>query len=704
MAVGLVAACALAPTPALLATDGTDAAVSGCVFNTADGMPIPGAEIAVEGSEARANMDDEGCYTLNGLNLGNCTLLVSAAGFEPASSQITIGAGEVSLDFHLRPVLVHVESMVVTATRTQEPLKDVPILTEVISRQDIEMSGAITVIDALQDLAGIEFSPDQHGANILMNGLGPRYVLFLLDGERIAGEVRGNIDFSRLNTACIERIEVVKGATSSLYGSNAIGGVVNIITRGVRSPVEIDVRSHFSDFRESVLEAALGLKRNRLSSRTHIVRKKSDGYDLDPTTARYTVEAYDDVSLGQKFTVPATDRLILTVGANYYEHERLDATREVTGKYRKSYSRSYSGVAEYRLTDSHQLNASWHADNYETRDVLERLQDKERTIYEHDRHTGRLAASLSWRDRYKLILGGEYDHERLFSTRIEGEQRTADDWILYAQEDITLGDSWNLVAGLRLDNHSAYGTHLSPKISGMFQLWPFNFRATYGTGFRAPTLKEIYLDWDHGGAGPYVYGNSDLAPETARQGSLSAELLGSRFSGSVSVFRNDLKDMIDVTQSINEPNTYFYENVDEALTQGIEAQAKIALVCGLGLSCGYVYLDTEDKTTGLELYGRPRNKATVRLDYANRSLGLNISLRTRIVGKKLIGADVDQTSGESIEYHQDAYDLWDLIINQDIFDYTTATIGVDNLFNQMDRQYLQTPGRTFYGAMRVRYH
>ena len=127
----------------------------------------------------------------------------------------TINPGE-SNTYYLQPDIFNMEQVVVTATRTEKALKNVPILTELISKRQLETTGAVTVQDALEELPGIEFSPNQHGANIMMHGLGPKYILFLLDGERIAGEVKGNIDFSRLNTANIERIEIVKGAASSL--------------------------------------------------------------------------------------------------------------------------------------------------------------------------------------------------------------------------------------------------------------------------------------------------------------------------------------------------------------------------------------------------------------------------------------------------------------------------------------------------------
>ncbi|MEI3590869.1 MAG: TonB-dependent receptor plug domain-containing protein [Alistipes ihumii] len=128
---------------------------------------------------------------------------------------------------------VDMNEVVVTATRTPLPLKNTPVITRVITSRDIERSGAVTLQQALErELAGVEFHQAGYGSSLSFQGLDSRYVLFLLDGERIAGETYGNIDYSRIPLSIVSRIEVVRGASSVLYGSNAMGAVVNVITKG----------------------------------------------------------------------------------------------------------------------------------------------------------------------------------------------------------------------------------------------------------------------------------------------------------------------------------------------------------------------------------------------------------------------------------------------------------------------------------------
>lgn len=681
-----------------------DVVLTGKVRDAFQESPVPGAEITVDGLPIWAALGTDGSFTLRGLPSGIVILRVRAAGFEPLTLRIELILPVTSVDVWLQPLTTSLETMVVTATRTEKTLKEVPILTEVISRRDLEFSGAITAQDALNDLSCIQFAPDSHGANILMNGLGPRYVLLLVDGERIAGEVQGNIDFSRLNASSIERIEVVKGAASSLYGSNAIGGVVNIITRNVRHPLEVDLDSRFSRYREAVWSGAVGLKKDWLSSRTEAVYKSSDGYDLNPSTIARTVEEYEDFSVGQKFGISFTDRLSLNLKGNYYQRERFDAARVYTNVHHKYYSRSYGMSTSYQLREHDCLDISWHSDNYETRNVVAPPIDEERSTYEQDRNTVRLNGSFALHKKHQLTIGGEYDQERLFSKRVTDEKQNAHAWNCYAQDDLFLSEAWNIVSGARLDNHSEYGSHLSPKVTAMYQVLPLTFRASFGTGFRAPTLKELYLNWDHGGGGPFVYGNPDLDPEHSRHGSLSVEYQRMMWNGSITVFRNDLTDMIDTRQSDTDPNVYFYFNVDEAFTQGIDFLAGFELGSGFSLSGGYTYLDTEDKTTGKELFGRPRHSANTKLAYDNTDLGIHVNLRGKWVSQKLIYTEEDQNTGENVEHRQNAHGLWDVSIDKKVFGKASIHGGVDNLFDYLDRDYLVTPGRRIYGGFRIRYN
>ena len=672
------------------------------VYDKETKQPIPYANVCFEGlitktqHYAITSLKGEAVNSVN----EKSQIAISFVGYKTIVD--TIYPGE-SKTYHLQPDIFNMEQVVVTATRTEKALKDVPILTELISKRQLETTGAITVQDALEELPGIEFSPNQHGANIMMHGLGPKYILFLVDGERITGEVKGNIDFSRLNTANIERIEIVKGAASSLYGSNAIGGVVNIITQQVNYPLEINLHSRISKFNELSIGGALGLKRKWFSSKTGIIRKSTDGYDLDMGTIHHTVEKYKDITLSQKFTFKPMERLKLTVGGNYYILERFDANRIYKYKHRKCYGITYDATAQYRFKKHTLIKASWYSDRYDTRDVMERLQDEERLTYQNLLDNARLLGSFKWGDKHLFTLGSEFIHEKVFSTRITGETHRAGDLVFFAQDELTISNRWNFTGGFRVDNHSEYGSHFCPKISGMYKILPFNFRATYGMGFKAPSLKELYMNWDHGGGGPYVYGNAELKPETSTYGSFSIEFIKTNFNWSVSLFRTDLKDMIYTRIEPDDPNTHLYGNVARAMTQGIDLLTKVDVGLGIALSGGYCFVDTEDKETCRELFGRAKHSGLIKLEYINNRYGFNFNLRGKFTGEKLIDEEKDEDTGSIIQYKQAPHPIWRFTFNKKLFSYFNLTFGVDNLFDYTDKAYLITPGRRYYAGINIIY-
>ena len=171
----------------------------------------------------------------------------------------------------------------VTGTRSEKTLKDVPVLTQVISGRLMLNLGITTVAGALQTMVpGIDVSQFGTRASITMQGMDAKYVLFLIDGERIAGEVNGDIDYSMLNLENIDRIEVIKGASSSLYGSNAIGGVINIITRKITEPFEGKLFGRYSAYNELISGGGISLKKGMIGSRTGFNYSRTDGYDLTP--------------------------------------------------------------------------------------------------------------------------------------------------------------------------------------------------------------------------------------------------------------------------------------------------------------------------------------------------------------------------------------------------------------------------------------
>ena len=226
------------------------------------------------------------------------------------------------LDFSLVESPTMMDQVVVTATRTPKLLKDVPIITRVISEADIRRADATNIGDLLQsELPGIEFSYSMNQqVSLNMSGFGGNSVLFLVDGERLAGETLDNVDYSRLNMDNVERIEIVKGAGSSLYGSNAIGGVVNIISRESREPWSVNLNGRYGAHNEQRYGGSVGFNLGRFNSMTNVQYTSVDAIDLSKGTDNAEVGDYSTIygnsslNVKERLVFTASDALKLTAG------------------------------------------------------------------------------------------------------------------------------------------------------------------------------------------------------------------------------------------------------------------------------------------------------------------------------------------------------------------------------------------------------
>ena len=220
--------------------------LSGYVTGT-DSSSVIGATISLKGTTFGIVTDKKGFYRLDKINPGRYILRVSYIGFETQEKTVDIQKTDSHLDFQLKESNIDLNEVVVTGTKSEKTLKNVPVLTQVISARKMLELGITNATDALEKMVpGLNISHFGTQISVTLQGMDAKYVLFLIDGERIAGEVNGDIDYSMLNLENIDRIEVIKGASSSLYGSNAIGGVINIITKKINEPFDAKFYSRLS--------------------------------------------------------------------------------------------------------------------------------------------------------------------------------------------------------------------------------------------------------------------------------------------------------------------------------------------------------------------------------------------------------------------------------------------------------------------------
>jgi outer membrane receptor for ferrienterochelin and colicins len=272
--------------------------------------------------------------------------------------------------------------------------------------------------------------------------------------------------------------------------------------------------------------------------------------------------------------------------------------------------------------------------------------------------------------------------------------------VFYLQEDIRFGKRWELIAGIRTGSHSNYGFNAAPKISAMFKQGFLNFRASAGTGFRSPALKELYFSFDHFGEF-LVEGNPQLKPESSKYISGSIEFSKPWNNSSVSIYRNLLSDMI-TERIIIIPDavetTYKYENVASASVNGIDLLSKQKVFKGVWLSAGYTYVHALDKETGLQLYNTAKHSGNISLDYnfKKKNYSFTAQVHCQLMGERIY-LNADGTTG-----YDRPFSNWRFTISQE-YKWLRISTGLDNIFgivipNNYD---FISPGRRFFVGMNI---
>jgi outer membrane receptor for ferrienterochelin and colicins len=630
------------------------------------------------------------------MDSGIYTLRVSLIGYETQENTVVVREGENSADFVLKESNINLNEVVVTGTRSEKTLKNVPVLTQVISAGQMLNLGITNVTDALQNMVpGLDVSQFGTRTSITLQGMDAKYVLFLVDGERIAGEVNGDIDYSMLNMENIDRIEIIKGASSSLYGSNAIGGVINIITKRITESFEGKLYSRYSKYNELISGGSISLKEGIIGSRTGFNYSRTDGYDVTPESPHdWTQNPYSSFSINQKFEITPGSRLSLVPYFGYYQFARGNVSARPA---HDLYQDLNAGLKGHYYFGEHSIDFSYYRDRYNTFNVLELLNNKKDRVSYDIIQTLRTQGNFHFSDRNNLIAGLEYNYESLFSIRNEGGLKGEAEGVVYVQEDFRPGEKWNIVAGIRASHHTSYGLNVAPKISLLLKLGSINFRTSAGTGFRSPALKELYMNFDHFGEW-YIIGNRELKPESSRYISGSAEFSNPWNNSSVSVYRNSLTNMITdrwLTDSVQ--LTRQYQNVASASVYSIDILSKQKSP-GDSCSAGYSYVHSLDNQTGFQLYGTVKHSGNISADYNYRKK--NYSFSAQILCK-LMGEKFYEITPEGT-YSDRAYSSWRITVSQE-YKWVRLSTGLDNAFNVTIPQNLDfiSPGRRFFVGLNI---
>ena len=651
--------------------------------------------------------------------------------------------------YNLNPV-------VVTGSGHHQRLKSTATPVRVLSSQEIEEQGISTFDGALtRMMPQVSMAPNSMGTFLRLNGLGNKYILILINGQKLTGDISNNIDLNRINMARVKRIEVLDGAASSLYGSDAIAGVINIITdQPTQNLISVESDTHVSGKGQLTEAVTLDIFTHGFGSYTSFTHDRADSYQNNSleyvkgsdTETQETIAplftGYRSNLVGQKFTYAPDEHLALNAGLDYSYKitDRPNSNPDVTGG--TDYEMQYKGFrwnvgGIYKFTAKNSLQANFTADRFrygkeydvETKNyqVGDFVLSKKQHAYEADVKTilglakdGTTIFGANWRKDCLEATSGNID-------------KSAYTLAFYGQHEQKFLRDFTATVGARYTHHETFGDHFTPKATLMYAPGSFRFRATYSAGFRAPGLDEIYYHYYsvNRGKPQIIFGNHDLSPEKSNYFALNAEYHTDWLVASVTGYLNRINDMV-VRQDITVDETSLarlqgefpemnadeaakleryslYQNSDKGDVKGVQVNVSANLFRGFNLSANwtYTYARTKSGETWSVLERSIRNAATIAANYHHAwgRYALNVNLNGRLQSKTYYTGSYENAPG---------FGLWNLHTTH-TFDCTKwalvqPSIGIDNLFDKTDHRIdssvrkfaLYNPGRMLVVGLKLR--
>lgn len=691
--------------------------LTGTITDCLSRAPLSGATVELVGQQKTVQTDAQGQFSFQDLSKGTHHFYVSQDDYKGHFFKVSIKRNEKNYIFALcKNKEIEVGEVVVTATRRERNLKNVPITVQVITAEEIQKSQAPDFQSFLEnEFSGINFTNEGGVPNINMMGFGGKYVLFLMDGERMAGETFDNIDYDRIDLENIERIEVIKGASSSLYGSNALGGVINIITKDAQKPLELSANYLYNTQEDHKTNLSVGTKQRWGSVRVPVFYNFRQPYiivDKEPLKTykngvphysqmgELNVAGFTNYGASPKLTFDLSPKWNLSLAPSYYFSERNAGTQS-SKKLRDRYY-NYSGAlkSDYKITDSKTLSLSAAYDRYDKYKYYVLLNEKDKS-YENSilRVGGQYNQSI--KEKHSLVAGAEVNSDELLSFRFtssgEEAKKNAQNYAVFTQQEWALSEDFTLVTGVRMDYHSLFQQYLTYRLSGMFKIDAFTLRGGYASGFRSPTLKELYTNWFHPwGGGFQIMGNKKLTPETSHNTTFSVDFNAKKWNITAITQFSKVKDKIALYWSRSKDTIRYVNHVGNTDIISSELSGTYRPSRYFRLKGSYAYYVSSNSRSDV----RPHT-FTAKVEYVEQS-DLKYLPNVLLSGKYLAGSDI--YDNKNTYTHYEGYGLWRLQLSKKLPYHFILNAGVDNLFDYITPTtsfYSTTsPGRTYFVGLK----
>lgn len=575
------------------------------------------------------------------------------------------------------------DQITVTATLSAQDARTAPASVTILDRQELDRRAPATLLEALRGLPGVSLSPRSVGGRktFSLRGLEGKHVLVLVDGRRISAsdDVVGHSDYQYgwLPMDSVERIEVIRGPMSTLYGSEALGGVVNIITRRPRGEWrgELQLRSlqllggqggdghRVSASAAGGLGEALGLRIEAESGRVDPVLRAED--------PRYAeLEGSEPRSVGLEAILDLGEQQRLESGLRGGEEQRWypDVSRSGQGfrnRYRLDRAQGHLGWRGEFDAWTGQLRA--YRSRIDIRNFRSNGVAPTRPQYLRDEVVDGHAIRAF--GEHTLTGGFEIREEYLRNAGLRRGEDDATLRALFVQDEVPLAEHLSFTGGLRYDRHEFFGGELSPRLYlVMEQGEHWVFKAGYGHAFKAPTLKQISPDYV-GAEGPHSFhGNPAIQPESSDSFELAADWLRGPLNLRAALYQTQVDDLITyrLIEQIGSRRVYLYDNVENARIRGLEAGAVLEIKGGLRLNVDASLLRTRDRSSGEELSYRPKRTLSASLDWVRGPWSAR-------VGTEYTGPQRGSTTALP------GYTLWNASLSRSFGERADLRLGIDNL-------------------------
>lgn len=692
-------------------------------------MTISGVSIHLVDKKVRFGTDRNGEFVIPNLTKGTFTIEAMQLGYTRSSVTVTLVSDndvqEVSL--HLEESPFQLNEVVVTGSFNKHLLKDAPVITEVIGRRDIERTGSADLSEVIRTQTGIELGTSiGQTQNVRMQGLNKNQVLVLVDGERMSGKVDDAVDLGQIPVNMIEKIEVVKGPLSSIYGSEAIGGVVNIITKNPKHAPSLHAGVTGGSNGRQDYELAAAHTFGGLFDSTHeLSMLVNAGYNkyfgvthYDTSFSFDGIPEYDRKNVDLKLNFSNGDRLQADVKAGYFEDYMIWQASSIdfyeTETKATNRKRTLSSSLNYQLTNGSNIRVSAHYSENEHGSV------KIANTGVHADPNIATEKVQTYRGQYTFIpyassvltIGAEHNSEGSTSGRLKEGARTIANDVAYVEDEWSIGD-YTLAFGGRYSENSVFGGFFAPRLSFRYKATEkLTFRASYGRGFRAPSFIELFFDFNHSALNYVVEGNTALQPEKSHGFNFGIDyarddIIWFRTNFYYNDVTNLIEDYIKQQATVGNPYTIFsYLNIAEAVTKGVDVDVDIQLHHTTLLSVGYNYTSATDGN-GVELPFRTPHTVTVKGTYDHPAWGTSFNLRARWQDATLVNdrRQNNQTLTGAVEESDivtPAHGVVDLKAIQPVYDMVQVSAGINNVLNKTVFPYGQIKGREFFAGIQIR--